>query len=131
MNLFAYGTLMWTEVLESVIGRPLAGVPATLAGYRRIRMRGVHYPAVVSSRNDEVAGVLYDGLSEADFRNLDRFEGEEYERLTVRVAASEAEVYVLSDAWMHLAEDRPWHPEDLKAEHLAAFRAEYKGWRDL
>ncbi len=131
MNLFAYGTLMWTEVLESVIGRPLAGVPATLPGYRRIRIKGVHYPAVISSGNDEVTGVLYDGLSEADFRNLDRFEGEEYERLTVCVAGKAAEVYVLSPAWMHLADTRSWHPEDMEAEHLAAFRTGYKGWRDL
>jgi len=131
MNLFAYGTLMWPEVLESVIGRSGAGIPASLDGYRRVRIKGAHYPAVVPSRNDTVTGLLYAGLSEGEFRNLDRFEGEEYERLSVCVAGMEAEVYVLSSAWMHLADSRSWNPEDMEAEHLEAFRSEYKGWDDL
>jgi len=131
MNLFAYGTLMWPEVLESVIGRPMTGIPATLDGYRRVRIKGAHYPAIFSSCDDDVAGVLYDGLSQADFRKLDRFEGQEYERLTVCVAVKEAEVYVLSPACMHLADGRSWHPDQMEAEHLEAFCAEYKGWRDL
>ncbi|WP_168433546.1 gamma-glutamylcyclotransferase family protein [Pontiella sulfatireligans] len=34
-NLFTYGTLMWLEELESVMGRRLAGEPALLADLHR------------------------------------------------------------------------------------------------
>ncbi len=130
-NLFAYGTLMWPEVLEGVIGRRLKGRPATLTGFLRLRVIGEHYPAVIPSPGDEVDGLLYDGLTDTDFRHLDRFEGEEYDRVTVCIGHVSVEVYVLAAQWRHLAEEKPWRPEQMLAEHLAAFREEYKGWHDI
>ncbi len=131
MNLFSYGTLMWPEVLEAVIGRRLEGVAASLSGYVRLRVRGEHYPAVVPSARDEVEGVLYQNLNTDDFRHLDRFEGREYDRTVVRIGDVDAQVYVLAGPWYHLAEQRPWYAEEMRPEHLAAFCREYKGWRDL
>ncbi|MBN2162962.1 MAG: gamma-glutamylcyclotransferase [Pontiellaceae bacterium] len=131
MKLFAYGTLMWPEVLEAVIGHRLSGAPDALLGYCRLRVRGEHYPVVVPEEGGRVEGILYDNLSESDFRHLDHFEGEEYERKILKVGETEAAVYVLSDRWRHIAEDSAWHPEQMLPQHLAAFQAEYKGWKDL
>ena len=126
-HLFAYGTLMWPEVLEAVIGRPLSGVPATLSGFRRMRVKQAFYPALVNSHSrDTVEGVLYRDLAAEDFRCLDRFEGGEYERKHVCIATEPAHVYVLSHAWRHLADARPWRPEDMPKEQLEAFCSEYK-----
>ena len=95
MNLFAYGTLMWPEVLEAVIGKRLSGVPATLHGYIRLRVKGEHYPVVLPSDAASVEGMLYKGLCDTDFAHLDRFEGVEYDRTAVSQDGIEAQVYLL------------------------------------
>lgn len=130
MNLFAYGTLMWPEVLEAVIGRRLQGTPAVVHGYRRLRVRGERYPAVVPSASDSVEGILYGNLGDSEFEHLDRFEGLEYDRRTALVNGLEAQLYVLAGAYRHLADRALWRPEDMQAEHLAAFCTEYKGWHN-
>ncbi len=121
MNLLAYGTLMWPEVLEVVIGRCMEGVPATLHGYLRLRVTGELYPAIVPAEREDVEGILYTGLTDADFRHLDRFEGEAYDRVEVQVGDAVAQVYLLAEHWRHIAEERPWNPEHMRPEHLAAF----------
>jgi gamma-glutamylcyclotransferase (GGCT)/AIG2-like uncharacterized protein YtfP len=127
MNLFAYGTLMWPEVIAAVVNRPLSGMPATLHGFLRIRVKGERYPALVDSHsNDAVEGLLYCGLTRADFRQLDRFEGGQYDRREVCIGSDQAQVYVLSRALRHLADFRPWRPEDMEAECLEAFCREYQ-----
>jgi len=119
---------MWPEVLEAVIGRRIAGEEATVMGYDRLRVVGQHYPVVVPSLEDSVVGVRYRGLTAADFQRLDAFEGEEYDRAEVAVGGERAYLYVLSDGWQHIADSVRWHPEDLRPEHLAAFRNDYKCW---
>jgi gamma-glutamylcyclotransferase (GGCT)/AIG2-like uncharacterized protein YtfP len=131
MNLFTYGTLMWPEVMKAVSGRRPAGEDAVLAGYRRLRVKGEVYPVIVPSADDSVEGLLYRGLDEEALRRLDRFEGEEYERVEVQVGAETAYAYVLSKHCRHIAEDTPWQPEQLAPEHIAAFCSDYKGWLDL
>ncbi|WP_372806138.1 gamma-glutamylcyclotransferase family protein [Pontiella sp.] len=131
MNLFAYGTLMWPEVLQSVAGRRLEGTPAILEGYQRLRVVDQHYPVVVPSSGDAVEGMLYLNLTEREFRFLDAFEGEEYDRIEVGIGCETAFVYVLAEAWRHIAADVPWSPDQLTAEHLSAFCSEYKGWAEM
>ena len=127
MNLFAYGTLMWPEVLESVMGRWLKGEEAVLTGYTRLRVKDQHYPVMIQSLEDSVEGILYTGLTEQEFQCLDVFEGVEYDRLIVEFGEIRAQVYVLSNDWKHIATSEPWHPEQLKPEHLARFCSECKG----
>ena len=131
MNLFAYGTLMWPEVLEAVIGRRLEGEKVTLRGFRRLRIKGEHYPAIIAASGNSVSGVLYDGLTPEDFEHLDRFEGEEYQRKRQQIDNTSVQVYVLAENWIHILEETPWVPEQLSVERLASFCSEYKGWTDL
>lgn len=131
MQLFAYGTLMWPEVMQSVVGRRLLGVSARLSGYRRLRVKGEHYPVIIASLEDTVDGILYTDLSEHEFELLDQFEGEEYERVSVRIGNSEAQVYVLADGWWHIVNPCIWRAEDVRPEHLRSFCNEYKGWNSL
>lgn len=131
MNLFAYGTLMWPQVLEAVTGRRVTGSPAVLDGYKRLRVIGQPYPVVLVSENDAVDGVLYQNLSAAEFAALDAFEGEEYDRCNVVIGDTETFVYVLNDQFRHLVDPAPWRPEDFTAEALASFCEEYKGWKQV
>ena len=119
MNLFAYGTLMWPEVMEALLGRRPEGIPAVLAGYRRLRLKAKHYPVMVAASGAAVEGTLYTGLSEKDFEVLDAFEGEEYDRETVSLGSGFAQAYILAPRWRHLADSVPWRPEQFKPEHFA------------
>ena len=119
-NLFAYGTLMWPEVLQAIIGRRIEGEPAVLKGYQRLRVKGAHYPVIVPSAEHAVEGKLYVGLSKRELGALDAFEGEEYDRNTVRVGGMRAQAYVLSPEWRHVASSEPWEPEQFKPEHFGS-----------
>lgn len=141
--LFAYGTLLFPEVLRAVTGRELPSVGATLDRFVRRRVIGELFPAIVAAGvNERVEGVLYLGLDLLDWRRLDLFEGDLYQRLgvVVRCAAvestvapaprrdgvagtREAQVYVLHDRWRHRLDDVPWEPEAFARDHLAAFAA--------
>jgi gamma-glutamylcyclotransferase (GGCT)/AIG2-like uncharacterized protein YtfP len=110
--LFAYGTLALPSVLEALLARPVGGVPATLMGWKRYRVQGALYPAVVAAPGASTPGVLYLGLAADEISLLDRFEGALYVRRTLEISAERgrrgAQVYVLApgsedaltrDAW--------------------------------
>ncbi len=131
MNLFAYGTLMWPEVLAAVMGRRMESAPAVLKDHKRLRVKGQCYPAVVPSQGDSVEGALYRGLTAEEFRRLDLFEGAEYDRIKHDFDGAPAFVYVLSAEHARLAAAEPWDPAMMTPEALAAFCSEYKGWSGL
>jgi gamma-glutamylcyclotransferase (GGCT)/AIG2-like uncharacterized protein YtfP len=123
-SLFAYGTLVFPEVLSAVAGRPLAREPATLEGYLRRGVIGEIFPAIVEgAEHDRVAGVLYAGLDSREWARLDRFEGDLYVRRRVTVARGDAFAYVLAARWRHRLAAQPWDPAAFARDHLAAFLA--------
>jgi hypothetical protein len=97
---FFYGTLMAAPILSRVLfgsSKPDAlstthrilaePLPAMLNGYQRSRVRHVDYPAIIpkSESNACVRGTVVTGLNQGDTWRLDVFEGDEYERRTVKV----------------------------------------------
>lgn len=58
-HLFAYGTLMCDDIIAEISGSLLSHVSATLRGYRRMCVKGEHYPALVPEAGGSVEGVLY------------------------------------------------------------------------
>jgi len=132
MNLFAYGTLMWPEILADVIGRSLESVPAQLSNARRLRVRDEVYPAVVPESGAQIGGAVYIGLTHTEMVALDRFEGPEYERRFVEVETPsgpiEAAVYFTSQNGLELLEKEEWLPEHLPPALVDRFRDTYKGW---
>jgi len=96
-----------------------------------MRVKKALYPVLVDSHfRDGVEGMLYHDLMEEELRRLDRFEGEEYDRKEVCVAMQQAQVYVLADNWGHIADTRPWRPEQVQKEQLEAFCSECKEKND-
>jgi len=137
MNVFTYGSLMFPVVWERVLpgGRRRSG-RAVLGGYRRRRIRGEVYPALVpGSPEDAVEGVLYRGVTSDQLEALDRFEdeGTGYQRIevTVRDLAGipyPAWVYrYLGDARVEAAD---WDPVEFERDGLARFLATYCRARD-
>lgn len=123
MDFFFYGTLMDPDVLAAVIGRrvlPARVKPATLAGRRRVGLKGTPYPVIVpGATTDTVAGIVVAGLTAADVQNLQRFEGTAYGIETVTVATDDGAL--AASAFVPLkgvaATDTEWDFETWRRRH--------------
>lgn len=65
---------------------------------------------------------------------LDSFEGEFYERKSLKVISKEAqaifvEAYVLKACYAHIIDDRLWSETHFKEEGMKRFLDEYKGFK--
>jgi gamma-glutamylcyclotransferase (GGCT)/AIG2-like uncharacterized protein YtfP len=132
-RLFAYGTLMWPEILEEVAGCRLPSEPATLRGYARRAVRGESYPGIVEDPGGRVEGVLYRGVPPQAWDRLDRFEGEMYARTLVQAELADgiplpAGAYVVKPAFRDRLDAIDWDPAAFARRDLARFRRGYPGF---
>jgi Gamma-glutamyl cyclotransferase, AIG2-like len=147
---FFYGTLMAPKVLQRVCYGPavrgpptstsLTISPALLTSYRRHRVLGADYPAIIPHTNSTVRGTLVEGLTDGDIWRLDIFEGDEYERKPVKVRVitettsnepSEEqlgdEVQAESYIWIageHQLEDKEWDFDEFMREKMVFWAGE-------
>lgn len=84
---FVYGTLLDPRIFARFVGRaPLRrALPARLAGWRRVGLRGTPYPTLARGAG-EVAGLLLPRLAPSAFARLSAYEGACYALVPVRVA---------------------------------------------
>ena len=128
MHVFTYGSLMYSPVWERVVTGSYRALPATVRGYARRRIAGEVYPALVDAESgDAVEGVLYLDVSAGDLAALDRFEGEAYERIAVRVEGEwgGAEAWTYRYRELSRVEPAPWEPAAFERDGLARFLATY------
>ena len=135
-HLFAYGTLMCNDIMAETAGSHHSPVSATLRGYRRMCVKGEHYPALVPDEEGHVDGVVYLNVSGASWDRLDRFEGEMYAREIVRVKLDDghavpAETYVARAEFMDYLVDAEWDFAEFLRKNKGSFRRSYKGYRAL
>lgn len=83
--LFAYGTLIDPDFFRAVTRADCDCLSARLAGYARYPVRGADYPGICPEDGRYVDGVIYLGIPEMAWQRLDAYEGDEYERVRVRV----------------------------------------------
>ena len=126
MNLFAYGTLMDSEIMASVSGARFPGEPATLRDYKRKMLVGEVYPAIAPAEGSAVQGVVYFDLSPRAFARLDQFESSIYQRL--RVSADRgteglvpANTYVIAPEHVGRLADQDWSGGHLTEGDRARF----------
>ena len=117
-SLFAYGSLQLREVFEAVTRQSRDGVPAVLEGFRRTKLKGYGFPAIVPGAGMETSGLVYTALEEDAWRRLDAFEDDFYDRqiVMIRLASGvlhEVQTYVLSHQFLHLSLDESWSLDDL------------------
>jgi gamma-glutamylcyclotransferase (GGCT)/AIG2-like uncharacterized protein YtfP len=126
-HLYTYGTLQLPQIMSQIVGRPVFGRPARLAGFARFRIRDRVYPAIVESPGAEVGGVIYEGLAAAELVRLDDYEGPLYERRAVEVdvegGTSSAYTYVLRPEHVERLSSEPWDLARFEREHLASYLA--------
>jgi gamma-glutamylcyclotransferase (GGCT)/AIG2-like uncharacterized protein YtfP len=133
VNFFAYGSLIFDEVMFAVTGQRYRCVTATLSGFARYCVSGATYPGLLLAPDDSVVGVLYTDVSLASFKRLDRFEGEYYQRRSVSVGTdheteSSAETYVFHPEFEHLLSRISWDSENFRLRHLNTFLSSYQGF---
>lgn len=113
---FVYGTLRVPAVLARVLGRVPALVNAELRDYRRGRVVGQSYPAVLAAPGATVDGAVLLDVRDGEWPLLDAYEGELYVRREVTVTldtqlSCEAHCYVLAPGSAHLFDPAPWSLE--------------------
>lgn len=129
VDLFAYGSLQFPEVMRVLLGRTPPGRPAQAAGWRVAALPGRVYPALVPAPStDLAAGQLVTGLHPAEWRILDAFEDQLYDlsRLTLtdgRIAWA----YVYSDGAGQTAGE--WDMHAFERDHLADYLKRCAVWR--
>ncbi len=127
-HVFAYGTLLYPDVMEAVTGAQFASEEALLKGFARYQLRGRVYPGVVEAPGSATGGRLYRDVGALALELLDRFEGSLYERRAVQVTRAdgtrvEAQAYVVPARHrFHLA-PQPWDPARFEREHLTPYVA--------
>lgn len=116
-NLFAYGSLVFPEIMQAVAGRAFAGIDAVLPGYRCCRIKGCDYPGIIPAPGFLTPGRIYQDIDPIILARLDRFEGGSYLRAAVEAVGVDGErfrafAYVVRDDQRHILVDQPWNPAD-------------------
>lgn len=123
--LFAYGTLVFGEVMAAVTGRDESPVEALLEGFERRRVRGASYPGIVPRAGRQVRGRLWCGITPEDLVRLDRFEGSMYARQVHIVQTPsgprKAWVYVVRPAQRWMLASRGWEPAEFRDHAIARY----------
>jgi gamma-glutamylcyclotransferase (GGCT)/AIG2-like uncharacterized protein YtfP len=133
MNIFTYGSLMFSEVWNKVVQGNYYSSSATLQGYRRFCIRNESYPGLRKANSyDKVNGIVYHDIDNQDLMRLDAFEGGCYERLPVTVdlgnSKIKSHVYLIRDQYLFLATEKQWDPEDFYKKSIGDFVATYTGF---
>lgn len=123
-HLFVYGSLLFEEVWNRVVHGTYPRLAATLDGYRRVALRGRTYPGLIRDPGAMVEGLACLSLSDGDLRRLIDFEGDEYDRATVRVTLTDgrslgATVFLYSPRHAHRLTDEPWDPKRFQPKGFA------------
>lgn len=118
-NLFTYGTLMCEEIIEAVCGYRMPRVGGVLEGFRRRAVKGELYPAILARAGESTQGQVYLGVPDTAWVSLDRYEGEMYRRvkmkMKVRAGAGQplyAWAYVLRPQYQHQLAEYDWDFSD-------------------
>lgn len=125
-RLFAYGTLLAPELLQSVIGRRIEGSPALLEGYVCRRVRHAAYPAITQLPGASTHGSMYCGIDDLAWQRLDAFESNLYERRLIELTQMDgshtmAYTYVIADTHKERLTDEAWEFERFRLLHLQRY----------
>jgi hypothetical protein len=125
-RLFVYGTLLFPEVLVTLLDRVPARVPAAAPGWRVAALPGRRYPGLVAG--DGVArGVLLAGLGEGEWRTLVAYEGDRYDLRVLELSEGGGALAFIWTGGPVCEAD--WDPEEFEREHLPRYLEGCVAWR--
>jgi gamma-glutamylcyclotransferase (GGCT)/AIG2-like uncharacterized protein YtfP len=126
MHVFTYGSLMFPEVWRRVTGRHHESVKALLIGWSARALIGQVYPGLVPDDVAVTSGVLYLDVDPISLARLDDFEGDFYDRITVKVTTEggemqAAEVYRVAPGGLSQVLAESWDPTPFARSHVQTF----------
>ncbi|WP_116246120.1 gamma-glutamylcyclotransferase family protein [Nocardiopsis sp. FIRDI 009] len=119
--LFVYGTLLFPEILNALLGRVPDSVPAAAPGWRVAALPGRPYPVLVPGPGT-APGRLLSGLSETERRIIDVYEDEWYDVRRLELADGRTGWAYVADAATE-ASPEDWDADAFAAEHLSSYVA--------
>ena len=135
MHVFTYGTLMFPEIWQAVVGRSFETVEGTAAGFEVFRVRHAVFPGIAAGTGAcSVPGVVYLDVDQHSTLRLDRFEDDFYERRAIYVDCVDgqrrlAEAYVVPSANRTVLTSEPWSRESFLASGgLEEFISRFAGF---
>lgn len=134
MHVFTYGSLMFQRVWPKVVGGMYEKADARLHGFKRRKIRGKNYPAVLRGTNlDYVDGKIYFDVNNNDMDLLDKFEGEYYQRERTECELPDGSIitagaYVLKEKYWKLIEDEEWDLNWFSETGIHSFPKDYQGF---
>ena len=134
MNIFTYGTLMIPSVMHAVTNRPFPSQKAVLKGYARFTVTGESYPGIIPASDAVTQGLIYNDVDAKSLERLDEFEGDLYQRTSVRVETVKkdilnADTYVIKPEYRGCLSFQEWHVKEFARKHLETFLKTYQGFR--
>jgi gamma-glutamylcyclotransferase (GGCT)/AIG2-like uncharacterized protein YtfP len=121
MHVFTYGTLMFPQVWEAVVGRKYVSIKGSATGYAIFCVRDAVFPGILAaSEQDAVRGVVYLDVDQASLARLDLFEDDFYRRETLWIDCDDgerraADAYVVPGDMRDILTDKTWRPEEFVA----------------
>ncbi len=104
-SFFFYGTLRDPDLRAIVLGGEASGgtfAPAVLPGYRRVRIAGRGYPALIPDPRARTGGLLASGLGEAAAARISYYESDDYAVRSAEVEAADGRADGRVSAWVFL-----------------------------
>ena len=131
-SFFFYGTLMDDLVLEIVTGKNYPRMRqqrGILENFKRVKVKGAQYPAIISSIGNQVDGIFVEGVLSEGVACLDDFEDDQYERKSVSVSLGDgrrvkALAYIAGSQM--LLEYKEWNFEHWKLNYRPEFLKKLK-----
>jgi gamma-glutamylcyclotransferase (GGCT)/AIG2-like uncharacterized protein YtfP len=135
MHVFTYGTLMFPQVWQAVVGRSFQTVEGAAAGFEVFRVRDAVFPGIAAGNGAcSVHGVVYLDIDPKSTARLDQFEDDFYERQSIAVDCVDgqrrmAEAYVVPPANRSVLTSEPWdHKSFLASGGLEQFISRFAGF---
>lgn len=127
-SLFAYGTLMFPEILEALLGRVPTNEDAVAEGWRAVAIPGRSYPALVASPGRARGRLLLD-LEPDEWRVIDAYEEDTYELRSVDVDTPRRAAVAYVRSTTEVSTDVSWDRDRFVREELSAFARQCVAWR--
>lgn len=129
-HLFTYGSLMFPAVWQQLVPGARRSAPAFLPHYSRRLIFLDTYPLLIAdNQSNGLIGTLYWDLTPMDMQRLDWFEGEIYQRISVKVCTAggsiECDTYVPKDPYKVLARQDLWRGDFFQHLQMPIFLARY------
>lgn len=134
MHVFTYGTLMFPEVWQAVVGRSFQSVAGNAHGYAVYHVGDAVFPGMIAVPDNVVRGVVYLDVDPDSVTRLDTFEDDFYERQALWVDCDDgqkraADAYIVPPYNRGVLTTEPWDRESFRASGgLEQFISRFAGF---